>query len=51
VRLLRHPIAAVFSRCMSDFYSPAHGHIDPLGPEELGRPFAELHFRFPGTSW
>ena len=28
VRLLHHPIAAVFSRCLTDFYSPAHGTID-----------------------
>jgi len=47
VRLLHHPIAAVFSRCLSDFYSPAHGAID-LVPEVEGLTFGELHFRFPG---
>jgi hypothetical protein len=47
VRLLHHPIAAVFSRCLSDFYSPAHGSIDHC-PEVEGLTFGELHFRFPG---
>ena len=48
VRLLHHPIAAVFSRCLSDFYSPAHSSIDRV-PEVVGRKFSELHFRFPGA--
>lgn len=30
VRLLHHPIAAVFSRCLTDFYSPAHGTIERI---------------------
>ncbi|KAL4421226.1 hypothetical protein ABPG75_010517 [Micractinium tetrahymenae] len=46
VRLLHHPIAAVFSRCLTDFYSPAHGCIDTV-PEVAGCTFGELHFRFP----
>ncbi|PRW57972.1 SAD1 UNC-84 domain 1- isoform A [Chlorella sorokiniana] len=46
VRLLHHPIAAVFSRCLTDFYSPAHGTIDRI-PEVEGLHFRELHCRFP----
>ncbi|KAI7839331.1 hypothetical protein COHA_006922 [Chlorella ohadii] len=46
VRLLHHPIAAVFSRCLTDFYSPAHGTIDRI-PEVEGLRFAALHCRFP----
>lgn len=46
VRLLHHPIAAVFSRCLTDFFSPAHGSIDNC-PEVEGLTFGELHFRFP----
>jgi hypothetical protein len=48
VRLLHHPIAAVFSRCLTDFYSPAHGTIDRI-PEVEGLHFRELHCRFPGA--
>lgn len=40
VRLLHHPIAAVFSRCLTDFYSPAHGTIDRI-PEVGGRCIAD----------
>ncbi|KAL4432522.1 hypothetical protein ABPG77_000459, partial [Micractinium sp. CCAP 211/92] len=46
VRLLHHPISAIFSRCLTDFYSPAHGCIDRV-PEVEGCTFRELHFRFP----
>lgn len=48
VRLLHHPIAAVFSRCLTDFYSPAHGRIDRV-PEVAGCAFGDLHSRFPGA--
>lgn len=43
VRLLHHPVAAVFSRSLSDFYSPAHGTIDAcpeVGPRGGGAPRA-----------
>lgn len=46
VRVLRHPIAAVFSRCLSDFYSPAHGAIDRR-PDLEGLTFEQLHLRLP----
>ncbi len=47
VRLLHHPIGAAFSRCLTDFYSPAHTSIDTC-PEVEGEEFGSLHFRFPG---
>ncbi|KAL4421222.1 hypothetical protein ABPG75_010513 [Micractinium tetrahymenae] len=46
VRLLRSPIATVFSRYLTDFYSVAHAFIDRL-PEVEGRAFGELFRYFP----
>ena len=46
MRLLHNPIAAMFSRSLSDFYSPAHGAIDHV-PEAEGMRFGDLHQHFP----
>ena len=48
VRLLRHPIAAVFSHQLTDFFAPAHASFDPCPAELVGLPFKTLYRYFPG---
>lgn len=45
-RLLRQPIAAVFSHMLTDYTSDAHGGLPPHQPALVGRRFDELHALF-----
>lgn len=46
VRLLRHPIAALFGFKLTDYRSEAHATVHEY-PQLVGIPFGKLHFYFP----